>query len=859
MKIFASLVSQKIQPIRIRKSAKLPATAAWESPDVFMSAKEAATNDADLATGECNVGVLCGSFSNIIAVDIDVHYKGERGMELISQLTAALPYTPAVKMGAKGLTLFFKYRGENSCTIKFSDELRKELNDKKAHVDILSDKRQSVIPPSMHPDTGQKYSWITPDYLLTQDSLPEISEQQWLDFFSVLKEGVPLKLFGKDGRGAPKGNKNAQREGTEVRKREPGVVHVYKQGSFQDDPLVEDLVKHCLKHIPAKCSYDEWLKVGFAINHSITGDRGAKLFYSWSISAQEESYKDDDIVQKCRDLFYNTSPIQEMQVTFNHLVYEAKKNPEFKVTQEQKDALTIIHRAVQANRYDIGDIDTAVKALARYTVPTDLLDAPIGSQQVHAAFVRQYFDKHIVWSEDGVLLFKDTTRLWENITRTKTPDISAAYNSTASYIKAHPEYIQTFFNADGEFSQFKFNTAKEKLHSYTTVNNVRKLLIENIDCLEKIDNEVLNSDVNLLALPDGTKVDLRTGEVSPITATDYLTNHAVVNIAPEGQYGEAPEILMEAFDTPELREYMQMFCGYVISGDVSLKEVYFFIGESGNNGKTFLLDQLLNILGTSNLAARRNPSTFMDKNTNVDKDSDRRFDGLLTKRLVGISDTSEKHIFSADLYKTLTDAKITYRSLYDKITTAPNHAKFIICCNTLPRLGVMDRATRQRTVCIPFNRLFDPTDPKVQVRAEKVTQGLPGLLRWMVDGRIKMLQAGNVLPKLKEIEKATENNVADQDILGMAIGHCCQNPLTQEPKTNSEIKQCLIQTIRQFEQYRYSTPNLDEICNPRAVGRKLGALQFKQAVAIGPNKERGWYVDLRWPEFKDDLASLLAH
>lgn len=853
-KVFSSLLDQKIQPVRLDRNSKKPSTLAWENPTEFMQRDVAEQNDVALSEGNCNVGVLCGKFSDIIGIDIDIDdHKGE-GTKFIAALHEALPKTPAIKFGKKGLTLFYKYNNERTCKITLRDEVINLLDDTKAHIDILSDKRQSVIPPSIHPESKQPYTWLDENYILTKSDLPVITDQHWEKFFAVLGTPVPEKIKHAIV-GAPKGNQNAKKDGkSPARRQDSGIVHVYQQGAFQNDPTVEALVQHCLKHIPAKCGYDEWVKIGFAINHSITKDKGARIFLEWSKTGGED-YSEDEILNKCRDIFYNTSPINEMQVTFQHLVFEAKKNPDFVVTDAQLKALTVVHSAILANRYDIGDIETVAKQLRSYTVPQDLLDAPIGSQAVHAAFLRQYFGSNIVHSEDGVLIFKETTRQWENATRVKTPDIATGYNNVATYVKSHPQFRSDFVNADGIFSHAKFRAAADKIHSYTYINSVRRLLIESVDCLDKIDNDTLNKHVNILGLADGNKVCLRTGAVSRISPEDYITERATVEVAPPGDYGDAPKILMEALE-PEYREYMQMLCGYFISGDVSLKEVYFFVGESGNNGKTFLLDQLLTILGTSNLSARRNASTFMDKSKITDKDSDRRFDGLIGKRVVGISDTAENHIFSADLYKTLTDPRLTYRSLYDKITTAPNHAKFVICCNTLPRLGVMDKATKQRTVCIPFEREFDPSDPKIQAKAARVIAGLPGLLRWMVDGRIKMLENGNSLPKLPGIQEATTRNVMEQDILGEAVAACCFNPSSTTPRTNAEIQACVMQVIKNMEQYRHTMPNIDHMCDPRAIGRKLKAMHFIQAPGL-PGNQRGWYVDLKYPEFKQDIDPLM--
>src|SRR5262249_38230459 len=66
-------------------------------------------------------------------------------------LSAVLPQTPAKKRGAKGETLFF-YGPE----IKESKSWN--INGKRV-IDLIGPGRQTVLPPSLHPDTGSPYVW----------------------------------------------------------------------------------------------------------------------------------------------------------------------------------------------------------------------------------------------------------------------------------------------------------------------------------------------------------------------------------------------------------------------------------------------------------------------------------------------------------------------------------------------------------------------------------------------------------------------------------------------------------------------------------------------------------------------------
>ena len=109
------------------------------------------------------VGVACGG--GLVLVDIDLD-------DAVDAVVKALPPTPVAKRGAKGLTLCF--RGDTS---KIKSRALK-TTDKMGLCDLLSDGKQSVLPPSIHPKTGLPYVWTTERTLLDTaiTELPELPD-----------------------------------------------------------------------------------------------------------------------------------------------------------------------------------------------------------------------------------------------------------------------------------------------------------------------------------------------------------------------------------------------------------------------------------------------------------------------------------------------------------------------------------------------------------------------------------------------------------------------------------------------------------------------------------------------------------
>lgn len=92
---------------------------------------------------EANIGLCLGKASGLIALDYDYHEN------LHSILKAKLPRSPVGKIGAKGITYFYRYSGQQS---------KSWSKDGKPVLELLSTGKYTLIPPSIHP-TGAEYEW----------------------------------------------------------------------------------------------------------------------------------------------------------------------------------------------------------------------------------------------------------------------------------------------------------------------------------------------------------------------------------------------------------------------------------------------------------------------------------------------------------------------------------------------------------------------------------------------------------------------------------------------------------------------------------------------------------------------------
>jgi len=116
-----------------------------------------------------NLGVRCGDLAadgtRLMAIDVDVD-----DAEIIRCVEKAIGVIVPTKKGKKGATYFVRVDYEQKTT-----KLKRRRNGKKEPVvDILCLGAQTVVPPSVHPETMLPYSWIAgkPLYEVDYRTLP---------------------------------------------------------------------------------------------------------------------------------------------------------------------------------------------------------------------------------------------------------------------------------------------------------------------------------------------------------------------------------------------------------------------------------------------------------------------------------------------------------------------------------------------------------------------------------------------------------------------------------------------------------------------------------------------------------------
>lgn len=100
---------------------------------------------------DANIGICCGKQSKVIGIDLDLDLNDPNDKAIYEAIKLYVPDSPVEKVGKKGFTRFFKFTGEQSSSIKLGS---------RSIIDVLADKRQSVLPPSIHAETNEPYKWM---------------------------------------------------------------------------------------------------------------------------------------------------------------------------------------------------------------------------------------------------------------------------------------------------------------------------------------------------------------------------------------------------------------------------------------------------------------------------------------------------------------------------------------------------------------------------------------------------------------------------------------------------------------------------------------------------------------------------
>ncbi len=153
---------------------------------------------------ELNVGVVTGSVSGIVVLDVDVAHGGQRSLESLQARHGPVPRTVEALTGGGGRHLYFSHPGG---TVATRVGIARGL-------DVRADGGCVVAPPSEHA-TGRHYRWAAqcspwqarlaplPPWLLTLIQARGAARSRANELYEAFRSKIPKQLKGLGVPGDP--------------------------------------------------------------------------------------------------------------------------------------------------------------------------------------------------------------------------------------------------------------------------------------------------------------------------------------------------------------------------------------------------------------------------------------------------------------------------------------------------------------------------------------------------------------------------------------------------------------------------------------------------------------------------------
>ncbi|MEW1685747.1 phage/plasmid primase, P4 family [Streptomyces sp. NPDC093594] len=306
-----------------------------------------------------------------------------------------------------------------------------------------------------------------------------------------------------------------------------------------------------------------------------------------------------------------------------------------------------------------------------------------------------------------------------------------------------------------------------------------------------LDPEVLDGDIYALCTPGGV-VDLRTGELRKPNALTDMHSRATTVGPQQIPIPRWQNFLRDTFGGDEVgletTRFLHLLLGYSITGDVGAQILPFLYG-SGANGKSVLLDVMMQVLGDYANAAP--PGFLMEKGKFTEHSTE--LTELHGRRIVVCSELKPNDKFNEARVKLLTGGdKITARRMRQNFFSfTPTH-KLWLLGNHRPEVHTGGYAFWRRIRLIPFERKVPDYRKIDNLAAELVQEEGPGILHWLVEGARLYLATRDPLVGPSSVRLATEAYERTEDHIGRFLTERCTTGNGPGPHPELRVEQKLL-------------------------------------------------------------------
>lgn len=248
----------------------------------------------------------------------------------------------------------------------------------------------------------------------------------------------------------------------------------------------------------------------------------------------------------------------------------------------------------------------------------------------------------------------------------------------------------------------------------------------------------------LLNLPGGT-LDLQQDKIFPHAPCDYLSQITATDPAEDYRRSLFFRLISESVKDPPTLEWLQVFLGYSLSGDISAEKFLILFGEGGQ-GKGTIISAIVAALGDYVCTLPFNVM-MVNRHKSNGEAAESQMAKLKGKRLAFLAEGEAGAQLNVSKLKTWTGGDVvTARNLYEDATEWIPTTKFIFHTNNLPVISdSTDTGLRRRAEFIKFDAGVTEQTADPTLKAKLLCE-LPHVLSFLLAGW-KMFQSLGGLPK----------------------------------------------------------------------------------------------------------------
>lgn len=277
------------------------------------------------------------------------------------------------------------------------------------------------------------------------------------------------------------------------------------------------------------------------------------------------------------------------------------------------------------------------------------------------------------------------------------------------------------------------------------------------------DVNIFDASLDEIACRNGM-VNLRTGELRPIEANDYVTKRLHVDYNPHATGDRWPsfldEVIVDEHGKPDaqLQAWVQQLIGYGITGHTS-EEMFVILQGGGGNGKSKFLAALEHVFGA--FAVTTSPDTFSKKPAGSIPSDRARLAGA---RLVFVPEANSTRL-DESLVKQFTGGdRVEARFLHKEFFTFTPRSLVMFVANAEPELHGVDEGLWRRVKLVRFRARFTGQQRDNDL-ATKLYADAEAILAWAVAGAQAWYAANRHLPASRSVDLATAEYRSESDVL----------------------------------------------------------------------------------------------